>query len=55
MTATVRYRVVYEEPRDIDAMAVAWTHGAVLVKYLDPMTRQDQIVWLYANAVRRRK
>lgn len=52
--ATVRYRVVYEEPRQVEALAVAWTRGAVLVKYLDPVTRQDHFVWLYANAVRRR-
>ncbi|GAA1817653.1 hypothetical protein [Agromyces neolithicus] len=52
--ATVRYRVVYEEPRKVEGEAVAWTRGAVLVKYPDPMTRQDRFVWVYANAVTRR-
>lgn len=52
--ASVRYRVVYEEPRTVEGEAVAWTRGAVLVKYPDPMTRQDRFVWVYANAVTRR-
>lgn len=52
--ASVRYRVVYEEPRTVEGEALAWTHGAVLVKYPDPMTRQDRFVWVYANAVKRR-
>jgi hypothetical protein len=33
---------------------MAWTRSAVLVKYPDPMTHQDQFVWVYANAVTRR-
>lgn len=53
VVATIRYRVIYEEPRQVEALAIAWTRGAVLVKYADPLTRQDHFVWLYANAVRR--
>lgn len=53
--ASIRYRVVYEEPRTVEGEAVAWTKGAVLVKYPDPMTRQDRFVWVYANAVTRRQ
>jgi hypothetical protein len=52
--ASVRYRVVYEEPRTVEGEAVAWTRGAVLVKYPDPMTRHDRFVWVSANAVTRR-
>jgi len=54
VTATVRYRVAYEEPREVEGTAIAWTNGAVLVKYPDPATRHDNFVWVYANAVRRR-
>ncbi|WP_157006174.1 hypothetical protein [Agromyces laixinhei] len=54
ITASVRYRVIYEEPRTVEGEAVAWTRGAVLVKYHDPTTRHDQFVWVYANAVVRR-
>ena len=42
--APVRYRVVYEEPRTVEGEALAWTNGAVLEKYPDPMTRQDRFV-----------
>ncbi|MFB9309758.1 hypothetical protein BJY17_000787 [Agromyces hippuratus] len=52
--ASVRYRVVYEEPRTVEGVALAWTNGAVLVKYPDPTTKQDRFVWVYANAVTRR-
>ncbi|GAA4374902.1 hypothetical protein GCM10023152_18180 [Agromyces bauzanensis] len=54
VNASVRYRFVYEEPRTVEGEAMAWTRGAVLVKYLDPVTNQDQFVWVYANAVTRR-
>lgn len=49
--ASVRYRVIYEEPRRVEGEAVAWTRGAVLVKYPGPITRQYRFVWVYANAV----
>ncbi|MCD5344959.1 hypothetical protein PX701_09545 [Agromyces sp. H3Y2-19a] len=54
VTATIRYRVAYEEPREVEGTAIAWTRGAVLVQYPDPATRHDNYVWVYANAVRRR-
>lgn len=52
--ATVRYRVSFEEPRTVEGEAIAWSHGAVLVKYQEPNGDGDQYVWVYANAVRRR-
>ena len=54
VNASIRYRFAYEEPRTVEGQAMAWTPGAVLVKYRDPATNQDQFVWVYANAVTRR-
>lgn len=54
VSASVRYRFVYEEPRMVEGQAMAWTRSTVLVKYPDPVTNQDQFVWVYANAVTRR-
>ncbi|MRG58783.1 hypothetical protein GE115_02685 [Agromyces sp. CFH 90414] len=52
--ATVKYRVIYEEPRTVEAEAIAWTRGAVLIRYADPKAPGHHFVWVYANAVRRR-
>jgi hypothetical protein len=52
--AVVRYRVSFEEPRTVEGEAIAWSHGAVLVKYQEPDGHGDRYVWVYANAVRRR-
>ena len=54
VVATIRYRVIYEEPRTVKGEAIAWTRGAVLIKYAEPAARGDRYVWVYANAVRRR-
>ena len=52
--ANVRYRVIYEEPRLVQAEAIAWTRGAVLIRYAEPEAHGDRYVWVYASAVRRR-
>jgi len=50
--AWVRLRVVTEEPRLIEGEAVAWTTGAVLVRWQH--AGHDVHTWVWASAVRRR-
>ncbi len=33
-----------------DAETIAWTRGAVLVRYSDPPARAERPPWVYANA-----
>jgi hypothetical protein len=46
--------VIYEEPRLVQAEAIAWTRGAVLIRHAEPEAHGDRYVWVYAGAVRRR-
>ncbi|MGI9823878.1 hypothetical protein [Agromyces sp. Marseille-Q5079] len=49
--ARVRLRVITEEPRLIEGEAVAWTRGAVLVRWQHG--GHDMHTWVWASAVRR--
>lgn len=54
VTAWVPHRVVYDEAQLIDAEAIAWTGGAVLIRWTPPHSTQPCHAWVYAAAVRRR-
>ncbi|GAA1955287.1 hypothetical protein GCM10009717_21580 [Agromyces allii] len=49
--AWIRHRVVYEEPRLIQGVAVAWTTGAVLIRW--SADGVERFTWVWASAVRR--
>jgi hypothetical protein len=51
--AWVRHRVVYEEPRVVSGEAIAWTEGAVLVRWRASDDTHEQLTWVWASAVRR--
>jgi len=52
--ARVDHRVVYDEPLVVEAVAVAWTDDAVLVRWTPTGSRTPVERWVWANAVRRR-
>lgn len=54
VTAWVPHRIVYDETQLVDAEAIAWTEGAVLIRWISPHSNQPSHVWVYAAAVRRR-
>ncbi|MEZ3162208.1 hypothetical protein AB1K54_16970 [Microbacterium sp. BWT-B31] len=54
VTAWVPHRVVYDEAQLIDAEAIAWTEGAVLIRWTPAHTTHPSHLWVYAAAVRRR-
>lgn len=54
VAAWVPHRVVYDEAQLIEAEAIAWTAGAVLIRWKPPNSSQHSHVWVYAAAVRRR-
>lgn len=51
--AWIRHRVVYEKPRLVQGEAIAWTDGAVLVRWR--CEGHDRFTWLWASAVQRRE
>jgi hypothetical protein len=53
VTAWVPHRVVYDDPQLIEAEAIAWTAGAVLLRWTPPHSTQPCHAWVYAAAVRR--
>ncbi len=53
VTAWVRHRVVLDETKLLDALVVAYTDKAVLLKYADAAGNVHH-VWVWAGAVRRR-
>lgn len=50
--AWIRHRVIYEDPRLMHGEAVAWTGGAVLVRW--QRNGHDCYTWVWSSAVRRR-
>jgi hypothetical protein len=54
VTAWVSHRVLYDEAQLIDAEAIAWTEGAVLIRWTPAHTIHPSHLWVYAAAVRRR-
>ena len=54
VTAWVSHQVAYVEERPIEAEAIAWTRGAVLVRWIVPDTTYPVHAWVWANAVIRR-
>lgn len=54
VTAWVLHQVVYNEAQLIDAEAIAWTDGAVLIRWTPTHTTHPSCRWAYAAAVRRR-
>ncbi|MFC9559859.1 hypothetical protein [Agromyces sp. NPDC056965] len=50
--AWIRHRVIYEDPRLVHGEAVAWTDGAVLVRW--QRNGHNCYTWVWASAVRRR-
>ncbi|MBN9177373.1 MAG: hypothetical protein J0I43_08430 [Microbacterium sp.] len=53
MTARLQLQVALVEPREVDAVVIAWTDTAVLVRWRTP-NGHEQHAWIYAGAVRRR-
>ena len=53
VTAWVPHRVVYDEAVLIDAEAIAWTEGAVLIRWTPTQSTHPVHVWEYAAAVHR--
>lgn len=54
VTAWVPHRVVYDEAQMIEGEAIAWTEGAVLIRWTPAHSTQPSHAWVYAAAVRRR-
>lgn len=54
VTAWVPHRVVYDDPQLVEAEAIAWTDGAVLIRWVAEGSTQPSHAWVYAAAVRRR-
>ena len=54
VTAWVPHQVAHVEERTIEAEAIAWTRGAVLVRWVIPGTTYPVHAWVWANAVTRR-
>ncbi|MFB6612532.1 hypothetical protein ACFCVO_19585 [Agromyces sp. NPDC056379] len=50
--AWTRHRVIYEDPRLVQSEAVAWTDGAVLVRW--QRNGHDCYMWVWSSAVQRR-
>lgn len=53
VTAHVQFQIAHVEPREVEAVAIAWTGSAVLVRWSGPAGHQHH-AWIYAAAVRRR-
>ncbi|GAA4383314.1 hypothetical protein GCM10023152_33730 [Agromyces bauzanensis] len=51
--ARLQFQVAHVEPREIEAVAIAWTDAALLVRWTCH-DRQEHCTWVYAGAVRRR-
>ena len=52
--AWVPYVVAYEEQRIVEAVAIAWTDDAVLLRWTPEGASTPVERWVWANAVRRR-
>ncbi|MBM7752526.1 hypothetical protein JOE53_001246 [Microbacterium laevaniformans] len=46
--------IAHVEPREVDAVAIAWTGTAALVRWIGE-DQQEHHAWVYAGAVRRRE
>jgi len=53
VTAQLQFLVAHVQPREVEAVAMAWTDAAVLVRWTDE-DRLDHHAWVYAGAVTRR-
>ncbi|WP_341998904.1 hypothetical protein MRBLWH7_000532 [Microbacterium sp. LWH7-1.2] len=53
VTARLQFQVALVEPREVDAVVIAWTDTAVLVRWCTPNGHEHH-AWIYAGAVRRR-
>lgn len=52
--AWIPHQVVYVEPQLIEAEAIAWTRGAVLLRWTVPGRSFEHHTWVWASAVTRR-
>ncbi len=54
VNAWVPHQIAYVEERSLEAEAIAWTRGAVLLRWVLPGTAHPVHAWVWAPAVTRR-
>lgn len=52
VTARLQFQIAHVEPREVEAVAIAWTDAAVLVRWV--ADGHEHHTWVYAGAIRRR-
>ena len=53
VTAWIPHQVIVSDPRRVDAVAIAWTRDAVLVRWSPPGSQVVHHTWVWASAVTR--